>query len=308
MYSIPPKVVLVPFDFSERSFLAWRYAVELKERLRCRLEAVYVEPFFFVSETVVPPSLSPGRRREIEAKMRRSLPEAAAAHVVEGDVEFRILETARRRKADLIVMATEGLTGLRRLKRESVTESIVRSSEVPVLSVRDETATPRSIMAPLNLRPYSVQGAAAAQALGRALKVPVLLFHVAEPDDQAAAPFRRLTALVSGENARVKVVEGRSMEKILDEAPRHDLVVLVVHRKGVLRDALLGTTAEQVLRRSLTPVLSIPAEPLQAQRRHVRRAPAKKLHSAHASRGRSGALGRDRRGVVRRVHRRLARR
>jgi nucleotide-binding universal stress UspA family protein len=56
--------------------------------------------------------------------------------VVEGVPHEAILEYAERQGIDLIVMGTHGRTGLRRSLLGSVTERVVRSSEVPVLTVR----------------------------------------------------------------------------------------------------------------------------------------------------------------------------
>jgi nucleotide-binding universal stress UspA family protein len=47
-----------------------------------------------------------------------------------------IVETAKARKADLIVMATHGRGGLSHLLMGSVTEKVVRSAPCPVLTIR----------------------------------------------------------------------------------------------------------------------------------------------------------------------------
>ena len=49
------------------------------------------------------------------------------------------------------------------------------------------------------------------------------------------------------------------LERILDAIGKHSLVVMTAHRKGLVRDAVLGSTAEQVLRRVRVPVLTAPA-------------------------------------------------
>ncbi|MEL6547426.1 MAG: universal stress protein, partial [Myxococcota bacterium] len=54
----------------------------------------------------------------------------------EGDPVVKVLETARHFEADLIVMATEGRTGLRSLITGSVAEAVVRESPCPVLVVK----------------------------------------------------------------------------------------------------------------------------------------------------------------------------
>jgi nucleotide-binding universal stress UspA family protein len=55
-----------------------------------------------------------------------------------------ILDTARTREHDLIVMATRGRRGLGRLMFGSVTESVVRGASTPVLVVRGDSRTERA--------------------------------------------------------------------------------------------------------------------------------------------------------------------
>jgi nucleotide-binding universal stress UspA family protein len=58
--------------------------------------------------------------------------------VVEGVPHEAILEYAADEDIDLIVMGTHGRTGLSRSLLGSVTERVVRSADVPVLTVRAE--------------------------------------------------------------------------------------------------------------------------------------------------------------------------
>lgn len=243
MYALPPKTILAALDFTDRSAGAWRFAVALSEKLGVPVEAAYVSPV--------------GAAKAAAAKLKRAAPGARKVHVLEGDVEFGILKACRDSKADLLIMATEGLSGVRRLKRASKTEAIVRSSEIPVLSVRGDAFLPRSILAPVNLEPYSWAGAKAATALAGPLKSKVLLHHVSS-GAPSPAELRRLKTAAENASLEFRHVEGDPVERILEESGHHELVCLVVHRKGLLRDAVLGTTAEQVLRRSSTPVLALP--------------------------------------------------
>lgn len=298
MTHFPPKRILVAFDFSEHSFRAWKYARDLANRFGSQLDAVYVT--------------SLAEKERVERALGAALEDADGIHVVEGPVAEAVIDTARATRAELIVMGTAGLTGLRRLVHPSYTEDVARRSPIPVLAVHADTRLPRSVLAPVNLEPYSLRAFGMAEKVAAAFGARVTLFNAAE-DATGEAVARRDLGMIVGKRvspviAEIKVVGGRAVEAIIDEAPRHELIVLAAHTKGFLSEAILGTTAEQVLRRSMTPVLCVPAEPPRAQPRRARRTPAKKLHSAHASGRRSGALGGRRRGVGRRGHRRLARR
>ena len=55
---------------------------------------------------------------------------------VEGGPEAVILEAARERSADLIVMGTHGRTGLAHVFLGSVAERVVREADCPVVTTR----------------------------------------------------------------------------------------------------------------------------------------------------------------------------
>jgi len=53
---------------------------------------------------------------------------------------MEILRTAEHENADLIVIATHGMTGWRRLAFGSVTDKVVRTADCPVLVLRKSAA------------------------------------------------------------------------------------------------------------------------------------------------------------------------
>ena len=57
-----------------------------------------------------------------------------------GPAAATIVDTARERHADLIVMGTKGRTGLAHLLMGSVAERVVRLAPCPVLTVRSDAA------------------------------------------------------------------------------------------------------------------------------------------------------------------------
>jgi nucleotide-binding universal stress UspA family protein len=136
-----------------------------------------------------------------------------------------------------------------------------------VLTFRGAARDVRSILAPVNLEEYSIAGFTAAAEAARAWGATITILHVL-PDllGRTDARFRLEAAVHSlPEDLRkavapkVTLAAGQAVRRIASESARHDLVALVAHRKGLLRDAVLGTTAEQVLRLSRSPVLTLPA-------------------------------------------------
>ncbi|MDE2038386.1 MAG: universal stress protein [Elusimicrobia bacterium] len=276
MNVFPPKIIVVAFDFSNRSMQAWRYAGGLARRLRASLRVIYVAPLTFLPEGPPILPLNRAERLALAERLRRRLGGKAEGRVTEGDIVGGILTEAREAGADLIVMATSGRTGLSRAVVGSITEAVARLSPIPVLSLRRAAALPRRVLAPVNLKSYSMAGYHMAEAASKALGARLTLLYVREGRDDKAASVRLSLAAEASRSllhlpVKTKLVEGRPVPAILKEAADHDLLVLVAHRRGILRDGLLGTTAEQVLRRCPVPVLCVPAPQPAPRRSAVRR-------------------------------------
>ena len=269
MLHFPPKKILIPFDFSDQSMVAWRHAYDWSRRFKCALELLYVENLLPTAGVAgweySAIRLTAAKKKEILAHLRSKLGSLPEVHVVEGDPVVTILRLARTRRPDLIVMGTHGRSGMERLWRGSVSEAVVRRSPVPVLIARENPKPVVDVLAPVNFMPYSEYGLAFAANVAVALHAGLTAFHATTDPRKCPNPIFRLSRLIDrlppalGEIAKPKAAEGKEPTKaILAEAAKHGLVVLVAHRKS-LKELIVGTTAERILRDSLTPVLTIPS-------------------------------------------------
>ncbi len=73
---------------------------------------------------------------KVAARMRERGIRQVVTSVWYGSAATSIVEAARARKADLIVMCTHGRSGIGRLVLGSVAESVVRGTSTPILLVR----------------------------------------------------------------------------------------------------------------------------------------------------------------------------
>ena len=206
-----------------------------------------------------------------------------------------ILEQAKAGGVDLIVMGTHGRHGLPRLVLGSVAEKVVRLSPVPVLTLRapdgEHAAAdrPPAVVPPQNILVATDFSPAAETALDQALELaeevgaqvhvmhayqlPIIGFPdgVVIPDAAIASRIigwaeKELAECVARRKASsVKITsileQADPREAVLTVARRisADLVVLGTHgRRGIAR-ALMGSTAEGILRASPVPVLTIHA-------------------------------------------------
>jgi nucleotide-binding universal stress UspA family protein len=139
--------ILVPVDFSEFSRQALIYAKELASSYRARLQLLHVvEPPIYPSFYALKRScffeLLEDVERETEQHLARLMEETEGPEtvfdisVIEGRAVTDIPDFAKNNDSDLLVIATHGLTGLKRLFLGSVTEKVVRRARCPVFTAR----------------------------------------------------------------------------------------------------------------------------------------------------------------------------
>ena len=198
-----------------------------------------------------------------------------------------IVEAAARDKADLIAMATHGRSGLSRLLLGSVAEAVERSSQVPVLLLRGQSAwkpwATGKILVPLDGSETAEAILPVVERLAGPRDLTVSLLEVVVPFPSAAhaelaSHADELMAFRHGEATRyldkvapplrakglkvecaVKVGNAVDAITTLAAHERADLVAMVTHgRKGLGRLAF-GSVAEGVLRTAAVPVLLLKA-------------------------------------------------
>jgi nucleotide-binding universal stress UspA family protein len=144
--------LLVPVDGSEPSMLGLAEAIKIAKSEGAKLHLLHVMEDECETEADIPGQcIEPfadvlARGKEILAKAQRIVSEHALSaesilvEALESRAAVRIVEQARKCKADLIVMGTHGRRGLSRvLALGSDAERVVRLSPVPVLLVRGAT-------------------------------------------------------------------------------------------------------------------------------------------------------------------------
>ncbi len=142
------KTILVATDFSESATNAIETAVEFAKKFEAQLVVLhayrveipmaspmtaggYVLPDGFFEQ------LGSHAREQVEATAREIEARGVKASgvAVEQSAAIAIVEEAQTRPADLIVMGTRGLTGLKHVALGSVADRVARTAPCPVLTV-----------------------------------------------------------------------------------------------------------------------------------------------------------------------------
>lgn len=143
------KKVLVPVDFSTDSLRAAEYAKNFAAPFGAQLVLLHViEPIYYASPAdmyAASPNLAllieeqrKAAQAQLEQLAQKLSGQGAKVQTLlkSGSPAQVIADTAKRIKADLIVMATHGRTGLAHVLLGSVAERVVRLATCPVLTVR----------------------------------------------------------------------------------------------------------------------------------------------------------------------------
>lgn len=147
--------ILVPVDFSAHSLAAIENAIDLARRLEGSVMLLHVierviYPAFYPEGYTPVIDFEPQLHQRIMNKLDHLVDDypgvSVDARISAGRPSDEIVEHARSHDADLIVMATRGLSGLEHLLVGSTTERVLRRSEVPVLAFR---STPGHKSAPV---------------------------------------------------------------------------------------------------------------------------------------------------------------
>ena len=281
------KKIMVPVDFSEPSKKAVNYGLSLCTEFKARLILTHIVPYDALAYLTAKANLL----ELIPAEYREKLDFEII--VKGGDVREELLGIVHEKNVDLVVMGSRGRSYFERMLLGSVTERMLRKLHIPVLTVSHldpgkEIHGPGSI--PLRKLLYATDLTEGSEAglefsirLARGLDAHLMVVHVVQAMDaallglegigvapdyvseiraQAQEKLNKLVALVTDGTVPITTVlaDGVPCDAINTLAAEHkvDLVIIDLHEKGRLERALLGATAERVIRAAPVPVLSLP--------------------------------------------------
>lgn len=212
---------------------------------------------------------------------------AAEPRVAVGVPEHVIVETASA-GSQLVAMATHGRTGIGRMVMGSVTDSVLHEGKMPLLLFHPKnhraamTNPPKTIIVALDGSPLAERALAVGQYLARAVGarlllvrvVPIYSYALAAPEVIAYGAYPDTVSLARAETRsyleereRDVATTGLKAESLMLEGdPAHELVqlasstpdsltVMTTHSRSGIARTILGSVADEVVRRSGTPVL-----------------------------------------------------
>lgn len=280
------KKILVPVDFSDPAKKAVNYGLALCLEFKARLVLAHITSYDTASYDKAKIQLL----GLIPAEYRDQIDFEIV--VKAGDVREELLGIIQDGEIDLVVMGSRGRSYFERMLLGSVTERVLRKVHVPILTVshlnpEKEVHVPgpvplRRIVYATDLMDGSEAGLAFSIRMAHELDAHLTVVHAVQAldvamygvetaylpdysaDARASATERlnRVVALVSDGSVPITTVlaDGVPYEAInrVAEETKADLIVINLQGKGRIERALLGTTAERVIRTANIPVLSLP--------------------------------------------------
>jgi nucleotide-binding universal stress UspA family protein len=203
-----------------------------------------------------------------------------------------ISRAVEEKDIDLVIAATRGRSGLKRIILGSVTERLMRTLTCPLLvvnspehkfvSAANHEIKLKKILVGCDFSPDSGQALSHALSLAQEFEAELHLAHVIEPPAQpdlhkADKPVseeiqqdyrdfltQKLKDMVPEEarywcTPQTSLLEGQPYEKIVRYAETEsiDMIVLGVRGHGLVKTLFLGSTTDRVVRRAPCPVLSV---------------------------------------------------
>jgi len=288
--------ILVPTDGSAHAERAAHHAISFAEAFDATIHALGVADV----ERAAGPFNAGGVSSEfvdrIEAECQSAVDAVAdlagesvavETAVEVGDPPEAIHDYAEVNGLDAIAMGTRGLRGLSRLVSGSVTQSVVRRTDLPVMTARvvdDDLVTDYDdVLVPTDGSDAAQAAVDHAIAVAAAYDATVHVRHVvdvgaiATGSDVQPPPERLEYLRDAGEDATESIAEdarGAGLEAVtsvehgfpasglLDYVDEQsiDLVAMGTHGRTGLDRVLLGSTTERVIRRSPVPVLAVHPE------------------------------------------------
>ena len=284
-----PAVILVATDLSDMDRLV-PFALQQAETTGARLILLHVlaTSESMAVDAVGMPYYDPASAVETASNilqawcsMAHTRNIACEALVREGRAAQQVLTAARQFRAERILLGTRSRGKMSKLLLGSVAEQVLRSAQIPVITVGPEAHLPVDAADPeeivlhaTTLREASRPSAALACQIATAMNRKLVLLHVLPPKDEMerkglptgvdslALRELRMIAEETGQGCSIpiepQVVHGHPAIEILSAADRHAcLIVLGATQRNVFQNLTRDRTIYKVLAHARCPVLTL---------------------------------------------------
>ncbi len=293
------KNLICTTDFSELSNRAIPYAIALAKEYGAKLYVCHVVGLpttAIYGEILIDPAEQQNKVLEYAREQLKQIigkqPIDWEPHVSIGHTADEVNKLAEEKSADLLITATHGRSGLKRLILGSVTGRLIRTIPCPVLiipglqqdlpEVKTKTFKFHRILVGCDFSAVSSLALQYGLSIAQEFQSELHVVHVIEPpvyrnfndsNTEVDIEFKpnlkdyleeklRMMIPEAAHNwctPKTALLDGKSDEKVTGYAVDNqiDLIVLGVRGQGLVEKLFVGSTTERVIGRATCPVLSV---------------------------------------------------
>ena len=273
------KKIIVPIDFSEYSEFALEAAVMLAKTHKAEILALHM---LEMSDTLLTNSdneqhakavflLKLAEQKFAEFLDKPYLENVAVTPIVKHFKVFsEVNEVAKAQQADLIVMGSQGASGMKEIFIGSNTEKVVRHSEIPVLIIKHNPVLMdfETVVFASDFEEHSINAYIKASQMFEILNIKMHLLYVNLPNESFKSSSeieKKVTQFIKKADGNlnklktVKYVSDYSIEKgILNFSNTigADLIAVATHGRKGIAHFFEGSISEDVANHSTLPVMT----------------------------------------------------
>jgi len=284
MSQFAPRFILCPIDLSSASAIVLGWARLFAETYDARVAVLHADwleyPPYFLSSQTEELSAEDRKHRAALDKILGTLAQGNLGpgvrhniNVLEGHPVEIILKYAEEHHPDLIVLGSNGRSGVARMLLGSVAENVTRQAAVPTLVVPTFADNPSQpsvsrVLCPVNFTERGFQGLELSAEVATTFGAELMVMHSVKQRyaDLKEAQDRLCQWVPDAVRRHCSVTEavrhGNPAEQILMAARDRavDLIVLSAQHRPFLEFTTLGTTTERVMRHADSAVLVLPGK------------------------------------------------
>ncbi|MGZ4157789.1 MAG: universal stress protein, partial [Bacteroidia bacterium] len=280
------KRILVPVDFSETSMEALNHAIYLAKITKASITMInvtetvqpvvvpvdYPIAYSYNIETFEKAAITHSKQhlKKLTDKIKKKDNISISFVATIGWVKDEIIETAKRIKADIIIMGTHGVKGFREFIMGSNTFRVVNESQCPVLSIQKHTSEIgfTNILVPFRDKPHSREKVDYAIRMAEIYGASIIVLGIDTDGDKGqfnkiVKEAEQIKKIVEKHNVPCKI-KVRSSGYLADEVLKYagkknvDLIVAMADLDRMrVSEYFMGPFSQQIVNHSSIPILSI---------------------------------------------------
>ncbi len=272
-------IILIGIDFSDTSNNALQYGVGLAKKMGADILLVWVDT------TSADEDAETQHEKRLEAKHKlkalaadvEARNEGMSVHckLRKGMVHRELAFVAKEFDARLMVIGTDGISGVEEFRIENNTFRIIAQSPCPVISVRQNykvTGNINTLMLPIDEMKNTIDKLPLAIQLAKDIKAGIRLLNIYHPKieslrNQTNAHSTKATKILETENVISDIdvpLHTSDPKQVVEAAVNSAVDMLVIMTNPVMSRADIpeGILAQKVIHFSPIPILSVQAKPI----------------------------------------------